>query len=172
MRCKLTMAAQRGQIVLTATLAIAAILATSSCGPSNLVMKQEEVLGHADAATVEVDMFSGLPNPTWSLVSEEVAHLVESIDKLEPTTQQESPGWLGYRGIRFHLFTRGREIASAENFAEHLSLHGAAGTSHLADPGSKLERWLLSTGQGKIEADVYEACRTEAESFWTRKKEP
>ena len=135
-------------------------------------MRQEEKPVQPDAATVEVDLFSGRPNPTWSLTPEEVAHLVEIVDELEPAAAQEAPGGLGYRGIRFRLFRQGREIASAESFDEHLSRQGAAGTRHLADPGRKIERWLLGTGEGRIESEVYKACRTEAESHWTRKKGP
>jgi hypothetical protein len=153
-------------------LAFAAMLVTSACGGADLSIKQEEKPAPPDAATVEVDLFSGRPNPTWSLTPEEVAHLVGSVDELAPAAAREAPGWLGYRGLRFRLFSQGREIASAESFDEHLSRLDAAGIRHLADPGRKVERWLLGTGEGRIEPEIYDACRTEAESHWTRKKEP
>lgn len=125
-----------------------------------------------DTATVEVDLYSGRPNPAWSLPPEEAARLVERIDGLAPADEAEPPGRLGYRGLRFRLSARGREIASGESFDGHLRLQDSAGARHLADPGREVERWLLATGQGKIEPQVYEALRHEAETSWTRRKEP
>jgi|SRR5215203_980410 len=154
------------------TLAFTAMLATSACGGEDPSMRQEEKPLQPDAAIVEVDLFSGRPNPSWSLTPEEAAHLVEIVDELEPAAAREAPGWLGYRGIRFRLLRQGREIESAQSFDEHLSRQGAAGTRHLADPGRKVERWLLGTGEGRIEPEAYKGYRTAAESHWTRKKGP
>lgn len=131
-------------------------------------MSDEKLL--PDAATVEADLYSGRPNPNWSLTPEEVAQLVQRIDGLAPAAGVEPPGHLGYRGLRFRLYAQGREIASAESFDGHLRFQEAAGPRHLADPGRELERWLLATGRGRIESQVYETLRNEAESSWTRKK--
>ncbi len=125
-----------------------------------------------DAATVEVDLYSGRPNPAWPLTPEEVAQLVERIDGLAPADQAEPPGRLGYRGLRFGLQAQGREIASGESFDGHLRFQDSAGSRHLADPGGEVERWLIETGEGKIEPQVYQTLRNEAESSWTRKKGP
>lgn len=134
--------------------------------------KRPEEKPSPDAATVEVDLYSGRPNPAWSLTPEEVAQLVERVDGLAPADGVEPPGRLGYRGLRFRLYAGGREVASAESFDEHLRFQGPAGPRHLADPGREVERWLLETGRGKIESQVYETLRNEAESSWTRKKGP
>lgn len=134
--------------------------------------KRVEERPSPDAATVEVDLYSGRPNPSWTLTPEEVTQLVQRVDGLAPADAMEPPGRLGYRGLRFRLYAGGREIASAESFDEHLRFHDPAGPRHLADPGREIERWLLATGRGKIEPQVYEMLRNEAESSWTRKKEP
>ena len=123
-----------------------------------------------DAATVEADLYSGRPNPAWSLTPEEVSRLVGRIEELAPTDAAEPPGRLGYRGLRFRLSAQGREIASGESFDGHLRVRDSAGLRHLADPGGEVERWLLATGQGKIEPRVYETLRDEVESSATRKK--
>lgn len=123
-----------------------------------------------DAATVEADLYSGRPNPSWSLTPEEVARLVERVEGLAPAAEVEPPGRLGYRGLRFRLHSGSREIASGASFDGHLRFQGSAGPRHLADPKGEVERWLLATGQGRIEPQVYETLRNEAESSWTRKK--
>jgi hypothetical protein len=150
-------------------LAAAALIITSSCGGADLSKRSEE-RPSPDAATVEVDLYSGRPNPSWPLTPEEVARLVERIDNLAPADEAEPPGRLGYRGLRFHLQAQGREIAWGDSFDGHLRLRDSAGSRHLADPGGEVERWLLATGEGKIEPQVYQTLRHEAESSWTRKK--
>lgn len=134
--------------------------------------KRSEERPSPDAATVEADLYSGRPNPAWSLTPEEVAQLVDRVDALARADEAEPPGRLGYRGLRLRLQAGGREIASGESFDGHLRFQDAAGSRHLADPGGEVERWLLETGAGKIEPQVYETLRNEAESSWTRKKGP
>lgn len=137
--------------------------------------KHSEERPSPDAATVEVDLYSGRPNPAWSLTPDEVAQLVERVDRVDglaPADEAEPPGRLGYRGLRFRLHAGGREIASGASFDGHLRLQDSAGSRHLADPGGEVERWLLATGEGKIEPQIYQALRNEAESSWTRKKGP
>jgi hypothetical protein len=153
------------------TLAAAALIITSSCGGADLSKRSEE-RPSPDAGTVEVDLYSGRPNPAWPLTPEEVARLVERVDGLAPADEAEPPGRLGYRGLRFRLHAQGREIASGESFDGHLRFQDSAGSRHLADPGREVERWLLKTGKGKIEPQVYQTLRNEAESSWTRKKGP
>lgn len=160
------------------TLAVLALFAALSCGGADVSKRPEEkplpeerpVPPRPDAATVEVDLYSGRPNPSWSLTPEEVVQLVQRVDALAPADAVEPPGRLGYRGLRFRLYAQGREIASAESFDGHLRFQDPAGPRPLADPEGELERWLLGTGQGKIESQVYETLRNEAESSWTRKK--
>jgi hypothetical protein len=152
-------------------LAVAVLFTTSFCGGEGLSKTPGERPA-PDAATVEVDLYSGRPNPSWPLTPEEVAQLAERAGGLAPAAPMEPPGRLGFRGLRFRLYAQGREIASGESFDGHLRLQDAAGPRHLADPGRGLERWLLETGRGKIDPQLYEALRNQAESFWTRKKGP
>lgn len=125
-----------------------------------------------DAATVEADLYSGRPNPSWPLTPEEAVQLVQRVDGLAPAGEKEYPGRLGFRGLRFRLYARGGEIASGESFDGHLRFQDSTGLRHLADPGGEVERWLFETGRGKVESQLYEALRNEAESSKTRKKEP
>lgn len=153
------------------TFAALALILTSSCGGAE-VSKRANESPAAEAATVEVDLYSGRPNPAWSLTPEETARLVERIDGMAPADEAEPPGRLGYRGLRFRLSAGGRETASGESFDEHVRFRDSAGVRHLADPGREVERWLLETGRGKIEPQVYETLKNQAETSWTRKKEP
>lgn len=48
---------------------------------------------------VELDVFSGRPNPGWSLAAEEAKDLLSRISRLAPNGGGQSPAGLGYRGF-------------------------------------------------------------------------
>lgn len=48
---------------------------------------------------VELDVFSGRPNPTWSLSAEQIRELLEAFRDLPPADQPSPENGLGYRGF-------------------------------------------------------------------------
>lgn len=48
---------------------------------------------------VELDIFSGRPNPTWELSSEEVDEFTARLSDLTPCDRAFAPPGLGYRGF-------------------------------------------------------------------------
>jgi hypothetical protein len=48
---------------------------------------------------VELDVFSGRPNPTWSLSVEQAEELLEAFQNLPPTDKLSPETGLGYRGF-------------------------------------------------------------------------
>jgi hypothetical protein len=107
------------------------------------------------AAVVTLDVFSGQPNPHWTLGQEELATLLGRLDKLAPW-QGRPPGvpGLGYRGIETVL----RGGASGEvtlTVARGVVRRASAvGADTLADPGRGLERWLFATGAAHLPPPV------------------
>ena len=82
---------------------------------------------------VELDIFSGRPNPRWRLSDAEAARVRELIDALAPAPNSalpEPPG-LGYRGFRID------DAVTA--------YHGVVRTRGrvLADPQCRIERFVL-----------------------------
>src|SRR4051794_36286568 len=51
---------------------------------------------------VELDAFSGRPNPKWTLTSEEADHLLREIQSLPETKDFPEPPDLGFRGFILH----------------------------------------------------------------------
>jgi hypothetical protein len=97
-----------------------------------------------------LDIFSGRPNPTWTLSATEAQELRNHISALSTSLPNaaEVPD-LGYRGVRVAL-------SSTEVTVGHGSVAVETGgkTTNFADAGRQLERWLLHTAQGKIAPDV------------------
>jgi hypothetical protein len=104
------------------------------------------------AVTVIVDVFSGQPNPHWTLAADVVVQLKLLLAQLAHAHGghfPEPPG-LGYRGILL-------EFSSDEGVAGSLRVFGGYVLGpHEAwiDSGRALERWLLQTGRGAIDENL------------------
>jgi hypothetical protein len=87
-------------------------------------------------ARVELDVFSGRPNPSWELDDLEAEQLHQLIESHPPThlPLPEAPG-LGYRGFRVSL--GGRSYRVWGTFVV------AAPGDHRADPERTVETFLL-----------------------------
>ncbi|NIJ65615.1 hypothetical protein FHR20_002577 [Sphingomonas leidyi] len=84
---------------------------------------------------VELDVFSGRPNPVWQLDAQAAAALVALHDVLAAGTAWEAPPALGYRGFLYTIRSDGCR-----------AYHGAVRTAQtiLADPGYSIERFLIA----------------------------
>lgn len=109
------------------------------------------------SVTVTLDIYSGLPNPSWELSNEQVADLVE---RLRSSTQQSlsklasTDGRLGYRGFRI-------EAVQEKGLEATTFIHGGLADISRMYPslmlgGADVEQWLLSTSEGAISGDLAE----------------
>jgi len=109
---------------------------------------------------VELDIFSGMPNPTWALTETETEHFVKQLAALPRAPTEELSGNLGYRGFIVHC-ARGAdtELIHIQEGAVHIS----NGTTTVAayDEDRELERWLLSTGKSHLSNDLFQIAERE-----------
>ena len=108
---------------------------------------------------VEADIFSGRPNPRWTLDEADTAVVAAMLGALRPAPRApaEAPG-LGYRGV---VLTG---VEAAYPGCSEVRLHGATatvtcieGTRHLADPGRRVETWIVQTARRHVEPEVFQA---------------
>jgi hypothetical protein len=102
---------------------------------------------------VELDIFSGRPNPVWVLDTAQEAEIRGRIARLKPSSAKVSVPGLGYRGFIVHdvgemRFYRGQVLPGLD-----------ADTARWGATDRELERWLLETGRGVIEASIYQMVR-------------
>ncbi len=93
-------------------------------------------------ATVTLDLFSGRPNPEWSLSSDDARSLVDALLRLPHSANKPpAPPGLGYRGVLV-------EISRPEGAAEYRLFGGyaVAGDRYLVDHERLLEQWLVQSG--------------------------
>ena len=105
---------------------------------------------------VELDIFSGRPNPTWRLDSVAGDHLHDLIESSKPAASGHIANNLGYRGFavrdgdRIVRVQRGRiEIERGDN------------RSYRTDQDRAVERWLLTTGESLIDASIRSVVASE-----------
>jgi hypothetical protein len=121
-----------------------------------------------NSVRVEVDVYSGRPNPSWDLSAEDVQAFFQRIDALPLAPQRSGSsfpeGNLGYRGLKVQ--------ATKEDFVAHIEISrghvvvdstGSAPKRRLFDPGRSLERWLLQTGRERLDTDLLHYLRLEME---------
>jgi hypothetical protein len=117
----------------------------------------------ASAATrceVELDVFSGMPNPTWALTNGEAERFAQHLAELPRTSPRGLSGHLGYRGFIVRC-TRGpdRQLIHIQNGGVHVAERDTE--VHLRDTDRALERWLLHTGRGHVASEIYAVVERE-----------
>jgi hypothetical protein len=105
---------------------------------------------------LELDLFSGRPNPSWELGPEAAAELHARLEALPPdkSALRVREG-LGYRGI---FILPSSELGDVQEIivSEGLVLvRSPKGERRLSDVSRAFERWLLETGRGKLEPAIY-----------------
>lgn len=93
---------------------------------------------------VELDVFSGRPNPEWTLTAAEAAKL-EVITTSLPVAAAPPPSFegLGYRGIVVrNPADSGWSLVA---FRDTVRIRTQGKSEVRADPEAKVERWLLGT---------------------------
>ena len=111
----------------------------------------------AAPAQVELDIFSGRPNPTWTLSDADDADLRARLAALPSASAATLHSDLGYRGLIVRLADpAGPQVVRIQR--GHVQADGAEppAEGNRADSGRSLERWLLGTGRSGLEPGLYD----------------
>ncbi len=106
---------------------------------------------------VELNVFSGRPNPHWDLTPQEGQEFLKRFRSLPKGKGSGSVrDGLGYRGL---IVTAGSQ--AIDGFDEVVISEGvvlgrqAGGVQMFTDKDRALERWLFGTGKGHVAPDLY-----------------
>src|SRR5271168_1368039 len=102
---------------------------------------------------VELDIFSGMPNPTWILTNDEAGSFVKQLAALPRASARKLSGNLGYRGFIVQC-TRGAgtQWIRIQNGIVHVSKDGE--TVYAFDKNRELERQLFNTGKPHLNNEL------------------
>lgn len=108
---------------------------------------------------VELDIYSGRPNPFWELDTGQSAELSRRLAALPPAEAGAAApsDALGHRGLRVEPHggpTVGDRLEIGTGAVQVTRPDGS--TWLRADPGRSLERWLIGTGRGRIDPALHD----------------
>jgi hypothetical protein len=89
----------------------------------------------------ELDIFSGMPNPTWVLTDPEVATLFGVLARMPRTSERAFSGHLGYRGFIVRC-TEGADTQVIRVQAGTIQISSRGSDAYARDDDRRLERWL------------------------------
>jgi len=115
-------------------------------------------------ARVELDLFSGRPNPAWVLSAADARTLQAMLESLSPRPALEQASGLGYRGFVVKISTDTGEAATVRAYKGIVRQDIGALVAYRHDAERQIEKWLLQTGRPTLDPQTYEIVRKEVTS--------
>ncbi len=113
------------------------------------------------SVNVELDIYSGRPNPAWRLPPPEAAAFVERLAALAEAAPGGAELPLGYRGFVVRV-AQGGEASELRVRGGLVRLDRAGRVAWYADPGRAMERLLLASGRAQLDDELYRMVLDEA----------
>lgn len=107
---------------------------------------------------VEIDLYSGRPNPSWSLDEAQSAELTKRLDALQEVDKGEPAQGLGYRGVIITMRdgVSGRPMTTIVSAGIVLERFHDGTERRRRDLSRSLESWIIRTGRSHLDPAVYE----------------
>ena len=107
---------------------------------------------------VTLDVYSGRPNPEWTLSDGEVRELHARLDALSnPLGSQPSRNEaLGYRGLRVTTQRESKDVELTVGKGT-IAVESGASAAYYRDTNRQLERWLFDTGKPKLRPQLVQS---------------
>ncbi len=124
---------------------VVALLLIAACAGVNT--------GPAPQMEIELDAFSGRPNPKWLASPEHAASLSRALSSLPEAPSQPEPSHLGYRGFIIRY-----ESQQARVYRGHLVVTAAGTTRTFAD-SARIEEQLIAAASQRGFGDIVTALQ-------------
>ncbi|HSJ71940.1 MAG TPA: hypothetical protein VLA29_09885 [Acidimicrobiia bacterium] len=121
-------------------------VALAGCGGADTAVGPEEMA----PVNVTLGLYSGVPDPSWTLTDGEAAALTNALDELPRTESTAPEGGLGYHG-----FTIARPSGTLVAYAGMVSSSLSDPPYTLDDPDRTIERLLIETARAHVTPDEY-----------------
>jgi hypothetical protein len=112
---------------------------------------------------VELDIFSGNPNPTWILSNQDRDIFLERLAELPKAPAKELSAKLGYRGFIVQV-TNGSEQSLVKLQNGTVQLSKCDTKVYYSDLCLYLERWLLNSGKPYLKGDLFNIVEREIQN--------
>ena len=114
---------------------------------------------------VELDMYSGLPNPAWELSESEAETLTQILSKPRQSSAQRSPAVFSKLGYRGFILTpvADTHLKSPARVFDGLYAPESAGQPSYVDDDSEVEKFLLNAGKRVVSEEEFQFATGELE---------
>jgi len=103
---------------------------------------------------VELDIFSGIPNPVWILSGTDGDLFLKKLAMLPQASAKELHDDLGYRGFIVEVTNETEEsLVRIQNGTVHISQNDT--NVYYRDQNRNLEMWLLNSGKPTLRSDLF-----------------
>jgi hypothetical protein len=106
-----------------------------------------------ESAEVELDIFSGGPNPMWRLSDADAAALLRELEELPEAPPAAIADNLGYRGFVVHIRHDGGATRLVIQNGTVQAFRGDSST-YYRDSDRALEQWLLNSGRPFLDDSI------------------
>jgi Protein of unknown function (DUF3298)/Deacetylase PdaC len=113
------------------------------------------------SVTVTLGLYSGRPDPSWTLTDVQVAALVGQLAGLPAAVGSAPQGGLGYHGFSIFVQQPGRPDQTFLVYRGAVTSAGDAPGTYRADPQRTVESALLETGRSHLTATEITAVETD-----------
>ena len=116
---------------------------------------------------VELDIFSGLRNPSWELSTDQTFEFIEKIsqNKIIQNLSENSKPDLGYRG--FIIEEKPNDSQKTRKFTVYgkiIKVYENSSVYLVEDQEHGIERWLFQTAINKVDDDILNCALQEFEN--------
>lgn len=118
-------------------------------------------MSQSTPATAELMIFSGRPNPQWSLSANQTQELLQLVEHAALGNTVNFPDGLGYNGYTVQLHDGRSPVTSLRVGKGVIEVVSTNQTTYRLDANRQVERWLLTSAQPHLEKEVYELVAKE-----------
>jgi hypothetical protein len=110
---------------------------------------------------VELDVYSGRPNPTWTLSTQETSELLQRLQGLTTLLSVSTVGHLGYRGFLLHNPGSLSGIGAQVRVFHGIIIITDQGRTSTYKDSHGLEQWLIEQARVHGEGEILKAQEEE-----------
>lgn len=110
---------------------------------------------------VSLGIYSGRPDPSWSLTEQESAEFGRLLGSLPSTVGEPPEGGLGYHGFFLTPSSIGQPGWTLVAFRGAIAAPGSGSRPYLVDRDRTVERYLLDSGRSHLTAEEIEAVESD-----------
>jgi len=125
---------------------VAVVLLTNARKPDD----SAPVTLSAQEARVQAALYSGLPNPKWTLQTSQLRECLKMLSELPASENQEPQRGLGYSGLRLELIQTNGTIVSFRIHDGGVWMEDNSSVAY-SDKGRAFERWLIATAPSDVQ---------------------